>query len=174
MKRATSDDGVIARLYITGTASTVLNAVSSDFGIAWDLSEDSRFSSLFGFTETELRSLIPTVINPAVFGHSVDEEVDRMTKCLTAYQFCPFSRTTVFNPADCFYYIDSIKKIVIKNLNVPQTATLLKTSDDLLFAGSLILRKVRTYLPRRQCSPSKTECFVPNRPENSRHKETPS
>lgn len=110
LKRATDDDGVIAKIYITGVTSIALDSMSSGFSIAQNISSDSRFSDLFGFTEEELRSLIPDIIDLTAFGHSVDDLINRMRELYNGYRFSPFSEKTVFNASMCLYYLDFLQK----------------------------------------------------------------
>ncbi len=54
---------VIKRIFITGVTSIQLDSMTSVFSIAKNLSVRPQFASMFGFTEEELRSLIPELVD---------------------------------------------------------------------------------------------------------------
>ena len=111
LKRATDeDDGIIDKIYVTGVTSIALDSMSSGFSIAQNISSDAQFAALFGFTEDELRILIPETIDPASCGRTIDELIGRMRELYNGYRFSPFSETTVFNASMCLYYLNFLQK----------------------------------------------------------------
>ena len=61
LKEATA--GPVARIFITGVTSISLDSMTSGFSIAKNVTTRSAYASLFGFTEAELKALIPQVID---------------------------------------------------------------------------------------------------------------
>ena len=110
IKKASSN-GPIARVFITGVTSIQLNSMTSGFSIASNLSTDERFASMFGFTESELKHLIPQLIDLEKYGQTLDEVFTRMKEWYNGYCFNPEAGETVFNSSMCLYYLDSIANV---------------------------------------------------------------
>ena len=110
IKKASSN-GPIARVFITGVTSIQLNSMTSGFSIASNLSTDERFASMFGFTESELKHLIPQLIDLEKYGQTLDEVFTRMKEWYNGYCFNPDAGETVFNSSMCLYYLDSIANV---------------------------------------------------------------
>ncbi len=109
LKSATEARGPVARIFVTGVTSISLDSMTSGFSIAKNLTTRSEFSTLFGFTEAELRQLIPQVIDLQRYQHSLDEVVARMKEWYNGYRFSARSDEAVFNASMCLYYLDAIR-----------------------------------------------------------------
>lgn len=99
---------LIARVFITGVTSISMDSMSSGFSIAKNLSCESIFASVFGFTDDELRHLIPEIIDLKKYGHSLEDVMIRMKELYNGYHFSPGSKESVFNASMCLYYLDFI------------------------------------------------------------------
>ena len=64
---------------------------------------------MFGFTNEELRSLVPQIVDLKVYGHTLDEIMCRMKELYNGYRFSFKSEETVFNASMCLYYLSSIR-----------------------------------------------------------------
>lgn len=100
--------GPVARIFITGVVSISLDSMSSGFNIGTNLTTDTRFAGMLGFTEAEVRSLIPRVADPAACGMTTDEIVSRMRMLYDGYRFSPDSGVTTFNASMCLHYLKSL------------------------------------------------------------------
>ncbi len=109
LKSASADTGPVARIYVTGVTAIALDSMTSGFSIAKNFTTRSEFSTLFGFTEAELRRLIPQVIDLQKYQHSLDEIVARMKEWYNGYRFSARSDEAVFNASMCLYYLDAIR-----------------------------------------------------------------
>ena len=101
-------NGPIARIFITGVTSIQLDSMTSGFSIAKNLTTDMRFATMFGFTEAELRNLIPQIIDLEKFGKTLDEIFSRMKEWYNGYSFSVDTRETVFNASMCLNYLSSV------------------------------------------------------------------
>lgn len=101
---------LIARTFITGVTSISLDSMTSGFNIARNISNDAAFAGSMGFTDDELRHLIPQIVDINRYGHSVDEIFERMKILYDGYRFCPEVDVTVFNSSMCLYYLSEIAK----------------------------------------------------------------
>ena len=63
---------------------------------------------MFGFTERELRNLIPQLIDLKQYGKSLDEVLARMKEWYNGYCFNPDTQETVFNSSMCLNYLSAI------------------------------------------------------------------
>ncbi len=102
--------GYIARIFLTGVTSISLDSMTSGFTITDNITSDPVFSSAAGFTEVELRQLIPQIITPANFKLTTDDLVNRMRDWYNGYRFSSFSDETVFNSSMCLYYLSFWKR----------------------------------------------------------------
>ena len=110
LKANTADGAPISRIFITGVTTISMDSLSSGFNIQTNISQDEDSATMFGFTETELKQLIPQVIDLEKYGHSLDDVFNRMKTLYNGYHFCPFSLESVFNSSMCLYYLSNIKK----------------------------------------------------------------
>ena len=110
LKKATEIDGSVARIFITGVTRFSLDSMSSGFNVARDLTNDSRFAAMFGFTEDEVRDMLPQAVDLDRYGKSAEEVLERMRTLYDGYVFAPKSKVRVFNPSMCFHYLGRIAR----------------------------------------------------------------
>ena len=99
---------VIARAFITGVTSFTTDSPATGFGIAIDVSKSREFAGMLGFTEEELRALIPQVVDTEHCGLSADAIFKRMKALYEGHRFSPHSDTEVFNPSMCLHYLNAL------------------------------------------------------------------
>ncbi len=110
LKRA-CDAGVVERTFITGVTSVSLDSMTSGFNIADKINTEPLFATLFGFTDDELKELIPQVLDLKRYGHSVDEVFERMKELYDGYRFSLDSEETVFNASMSLYYLRKLSTL---------------------------------------------------------------
>ncbi len=134
-----ADDGIVSHVFITGVTSLQIDSMTSGFSIAKNLSTDPRFSSMFGFTDEELRGLIPQLVDLKRTGKTLDEVFSRMKELYNGYHFSPASQTSVFNASMCLYYLDylSVSNEEPDQLIDPAVAEDLQKIHSILSLGSL-------------------------------------
>ena len=78
LKAATTEnDAAVSRIMISGVTPLTLSDVTSGYNIGMNISADSQFNSLAGFTETEFRQMLEYYHDATgVFNHSVDELIE--------------------------------------------------------------------------------------------------
>lgn len=77
----------IARIFITGVTTIQLDSMVSGFSIAKIFAANAQFTTMFGFTETELRNWIPQLVDLKRYGKSLDEVLTRMKEWYNGYCF---------------------------------------------------------------------------------------
>ncbi len=107
IKEATAK-GPIDRVFITGVTAIQLDSMTSGFSIAKNLTNHSRFATMFGFTESELKDLIPQIIDLKSYGKTLDEVFACMKEWYNGYLFNPEASETVFHSSMCLNYLSSI------------------------------------------------------------------
>lgn len=107
--KSESVDGIVAHVFITSVTSISLDSMSSGFNIRKDISALPEYAQMFGFSESELKALIPQVIDLEKYGHSVDEIYERMRVLYDGYRFSPVQTNGVFNPSMSLYYLGAIR-----------------------------------------------------------------
>ena len=108
LKKGTT--GVVARVFITGVSVFSLDSMTSGFNIADKISTSMRFAGMFGFNESELRKLIPQVVDLEACGLTLGYVVDHMKEWYNGYRFSSRSNETVFNPTMCLYYLYELRR----------------------------------------------------------------
>lgn len=106
-----SDNPVlIERTYITGVTSISLDSMTSGYNIATNITNEPEVAGMMGFTDEELRALIPQIVDINRCGRSVDEIFERMRVLYDGYRFSPCSDVTVFNSSMCLHYLRKMAK----------------------------------------------------------------
>ena len=100
--------GTIGRIFITGVTTIQLDSMTSGFSLAKNFTTNARFTTMFGFTERELRNLISQLVDLKQYGKSLDEVLIRMKEWYNGYCFNPDTQETVFNSSMCLNYLSSI------------------------------------------------------------------
>ena len=100
--------GTIGRIFITGVTTIQLDSMTSGFSLAKNFTTNARFTTMFGFTERELRNLISQLVDLKQYGKSLDEVLIRMKEWYNGYCFNPDMQETVFNSSMCLNYLSSI------------------------------------------------------------------
>ena len=108
LKAHANSRGPIAWIFITGVTSIQLDSMTSGFSIAKNFSNHPKFAGMFGFSEAELRALIPQLVDLKQYGKTLDEVVARMKEWYNGYHFSVNSDESVFNASMCLYYLDAI------------------------------------------------------------------
>ena len=110
LKAHANSQGPLAWIFITGVTSIQLDSMTSGFSIATNYSDDPDFAGMFGFSEAELRELIPQLVDLKRCDKSLDEIVNRMKEWYNGYHFSADSNESVFNASMCLYYLKAIAK----------------------------------------------------------------
>ena len=108
LKAKAASSGPIEWIFITGVTSIQLDSMTSGFSIAKNFSNHPKFAGMFGFTESELRNLIPQLVNLQEYGKTLDEVVNRMKEWYNGYHFSVRSDESVFNASMCLNYLSEI------------------------------------------------------------------
>ena len=124
------NDAAVARIMISGVTPLTLSDVTSGYNIGMNISMDSYFNSLVGFTETEYRQMLEYYRDATgVFKHSVDQLIE-ITK--PWYDNNCFSEDAVdeermYNSDMGLYFI---KEYIKKNGNIPESMVDTNISSD--------------------------------------------
>lgn len=100
----------IAKTFITGVSSVSLDSLTSGFNIARNITDNASFNEYAGFTEDELKTLIPQLVDVEKLGVSTKEIISRMKPVYDGYCFSKQAEQTVYNSSMCLYYLDEIRK----------------------------------------------------------------
>ncbi len=131
-------NGPIAWIFITGVTSIQLDSMTSGFSIATDFTNAPEFAGMFGFSEAELRELIPQLLDLKRCGQSLDGIVNRMKAWYNGYSFSAESDSSVFNASMCLYYLNSLSKYGREPLSMldPSFANSLDKIESVLSLGN--------------------------------------
>ncbi len=110
IKAAAADSDCIAKTFITGVSSVSLDSLTSGFNISLNVTSDECFNEYAGFTEGELRKLIPQLVDIKNLGVSTDEIIARMKPVYDGYCFSRHAENTLYNSSMCLYYLNKMQK----------------------------------------------------------------
>ena len=116
IKEATADTDVnakaacVAKTFITGVSSVSLDSLTSGFNISRNITSYAIFNDYAGFTENELRELIPKLVDVNELGVSTDEIIAGMKPVYDGYCFNRNAGNTVYNSSMCLYYLDEMRQ----------------------------------------------------------------
>lgn len=109
-------DSTIGRIFVTGVSPITLDSMTSGIGAAhpWcnistNLTLDSRFNEMMGFTSEEMSYLISQV------NDIQDEEqtLKTMKQVYDGYMFSKKGKHHIFNPNMALYYLDYMQSFLI-------------------------------------------------------------
>ncbi len=100
----------VAKTFITGVSSVSLDSLTSGFNIALNVTSFDCFNEYAGFTEDELRVLIPQLIDIEKIGASTEAIISRMKPIYDGYCFSDESEKTVYNSSMCLYYLTKLRQ----------------------------------------------------------------
>ena len=109
IKAAAADSDCIAKTFITGVSSVSLDSLTSGFNISLNVTSDASFNEYAGFSEDELATLIPQLVDIRQLGVSVEEITARMKPVYDGYCFSQEAEHTVFNSSMCLYYLRTVQ-----------------------------------------------------------------
>lgn len=93
---------VVARIFMTGVSPITLDSLTSGFNISTNLSLDSRFNEMLGFTIEEMKYLISMVSSIK----DADTVLADMKQYYDGYMFSADGKHRIFNPNMALYYLD--------------------------------------------------------------------
>ncbi|MBQ3689836.1 MAG: AAA family ATPase [Bacteroidales bacterium] len=104
----TDNNAAVERVFITGVSPLTLSDVTSGFNIAANLSIESNFNEVMGFSESEVRAMLEYYREETgVFKHSVDELITIMKTHYDNYCFSSdmVENERVFNSDMVLYFV---------------------------------------------------------------------
>ena len=103
--KAGTENGSVARLFVTGVSPIVMDDVTSGFNIGANLSLRPEFNELLGFTEAEVRDLLSTYRDLGVFDQDPHAALDTMREWYDGYRFAKTAPNVVYNTDMVLYYL---------------------------------------------------------------------
>ena len=165
LKAHANSRGPIAWIFITGVTSIQLDSMTSGFSIAKNFSNHPKFAGMFGFSEAELRALIPQLVDLKQYGKTLDEVLARMKEWYNGYHFSTSSDESVFNASMCLYYLDAIADLgeEPEDMLDPSVANSLDKIEAILSLGDpVFVRSVLTKALQQEPIPFDGELQVLN------------
>lgn len=109
IKSATTGTGAaLERLFITGVSPVTMDDVTSGFNIGTNITNDSWFNDLVGFSENELREMLEYYKEQGVLQESIDEIVAMMKPNYDNYCFSEDTlEQCMFNSDMALYFLKS-------------------------------------------------------------------
>ncbi len=100
----------IAKIFITGVSSVSMDSLTSGFNISLNVTSNDSFNEYAGFTEEELRKLIPELVDLNRIGVTVSQVINRMKQVYDGYCFSRLAKQTLYNSSMCLYYLDKMRE----------------------------------------------------------------
>lgn len=105
--KASSAEGKISRVFITGVSPLVLADMTSGYNVATDISLIPRFNALCGITQAELGGLVTGVLlHCGQDENQRDGLLQTLKQFYNGYRFCDqLDKPLLYNPILCFYFM---------------------------------------------------------------------
>lgn len=108
IKAGATGDGPIKRMFITGVSPVTMDDVTSGFNIGANMSADSRFNGLVGFSEEELREILTYYDSQGMLADSVDDLIGVMKPWYDNYCFSKRSlKEPMYNSDMVLYFLNN-------------------------------------------------------------------
>jgi len=104
--KTATQQGTVARVFITGVSPVTLDSLTSGFNILKHLTHKAEFETLMGFTENEVKNLLNLVLMDKSKENEVMQELKRW---YNGYKFYPFSEQQLYNSDMILYFLDEFK-----------------------------------------------------------------
>jgi hypothetical protein len=100
----------ISKIFITGVSSVSLDSVTSGFNIQDYITTNLEFNEYAGFTEEELKELIPKLVDTQALGVTTEELIAEMKPVYDGYCFSRRANSTLFNSSMCLNYLKILRQ----------------------------------------------------------------
>lgn len=114
---------IIDRIFMTGVSPILLDDLTSGFNITKNLTLDTHYNEMLGFTEEELKLLID---ESEIKVKNKETLIADMKQYYNGYLFCEENDVRVFNPNMVLYFLDNL----IKNKKYPKNMLDLNIKTD--------------------------------------------
>jgi len=104
--KTATQQGVVARVFITGVSPITLDSLTSGFNILKHLTHKVEFETLMGFTENEVKNLLNLVL---IDKNKENEIMGELKRWYNGYKFYPFSEQQLYNSDMILYFLDEFK-----------------------------------------------------------------
>jgi Predicted AAA-ATPase/PD-(D/E)XK nuclease superfamily len=94
--------GVIGRVFITGVSPVMLDSLTSGFNIGDNISLNSIFHDMMGFTHTEVETVLNLMEIPE---GKISDTMTHLAEWYDGYLFSLDGENTLFNPAMVLYFL---------------------------------------------------------------------
>ena len=104
--KTATQQGVVARVFVTGVSPITLDSLTSGFNIIKHLTHKAEFETLMGFTEQEVKELL----NLVLVDKSKEQEImQELKRWYNGYKFFPHSDVQLYNSDMILYFLDEFK-----------------------------------------------------------------
>lgn len=108
IKAGATGDGAIQRMFITGVSPVTMDDVTSGFNIGSNMSSDSRFNGLVGFSELELKEMLTYYNSQDMLSDSVENMIKVMKPWYDNYCFSTRSlNEPMYNSDMVLYFLNN-------------------------------------------------------------------
>lgn len=106
-----SDTGVFDKFFITGVSPIMLDELSSGFNVTSNMSTDSDFNEMLGFTEAEVRGILNLIPDDKFVKKSREQVFQDMLELYNGYLFSQDSDQTLFNSDMVLYFVEKFDRL---------------------------------------------------------------
>lgn len=122
---------VVDRIFITGVAPITLDSLTSGFNVGKDITRDSEFNAMMGFTENELVNLMDSQ-------NITKEEQEKikpiMKENYDGYKFANKAKDKIYNSNMCLYFLNEY----VRNKEVPEGLVDVNIASDYSKLGNML------------------------------------
>jgi hypothetical protein len=105
--KTATQEGIIARFFITGVSPITLDGLTSGFNIVTHLTHAEEFHTMMGFTEEEVGELLDMCLEDATRRETILQDVKMW---YNGYKFCAEAEETIYNSNMTLFFLQEFKK----------------------------------------------------------------
>ena len=106
--KAGTAGGAVERLFVTGVSPITMDDVTSGFNIGANISLDSRFNEMLGFTEAEVRKILETYEEAGAVRRGPEAILGVMREWYNGYRFTEDESADIYNTDMVLYYVKAL------------------------------------------------------------------
>ncbi len=110
--KASTNDAMFARVFITGVSPIVMSDITSGYNIADNIYLHSKLNDLCGFSQDEVSIVLENIVQECEFtSEKAIEALSLMKTYYNGYLFAPDLEEYIYNPTLCLYFFKHFQEM---------------------------------------------------------------
>ncbi|BDU51396.1 AAA family ATPase [Haliovirga abyssi] len=98
--------GIVDRIFITGVTPITLDSLTSGFNIATNITVESEFNNMLGFTKSEVKKLFEDILPE----YDIEQNMEKLKNYYDGYKFNRKAKEYIYNSTMIMYYVSNYQR----------------------------------------------------------------